>query len=271
MIARVAKRLEGIISISFVEPFVFDNGWAFAKPTRLGRTATSTSSTPRPTRCLRATRPCQSCGTRNPHDRQTTSRAISSGCSTRVRRHHERVDGLLPEALSREIDEISDRLYETVKQRRVSRGLCNESVGVRNRLQQLFRVTDWLEDRCNGSGTWWGARHGGRLAVVSTLVRFDAVYYGTSSATCAHVYEYPACGATRASCTRCPGSQRRVHRRIQDALLRSHRNLNPAASSLPAFAEFHDSSRTRPLMKSRRYEVGLMILSASPSARVLRP
>jgi len=31
MIARVAKRLENIVSISFVEPFVFDNGWAFAK------------------------------------------------------------------------------------------------------------------------------------------------------------------------------------------------------------------------------------------------
>ena len=32
MIARVAKRLENIVSISFVEPFVFDNGWTFAKP-----------------------------------------------------------------------------------------------------------------------------------------------------------------------------------------------------------------------------------------------
>src|SRR5215468_6791514 len=32
MLARVAKRLENIVSISYVEPFVFDQGWAFARP-----------------------------------------------------------------------------------------------------------------------------------------------------------------------------------------------------------------------------------------------
>ncbi|HEV7441710.1 MAG TPA: hypothetical protein VGO18_03900, partial [Steroidobacteraceae bacterium] len=32
MIARVAKRLQSVVSISFVEPFVFDHGWAFANP-----------------------------------------------------------------------------------------------------------------------------------------------------------------------------------------------------------------------------------------------
>src|SRR3569833_712594 len=35
LLARVAKRLENIISVSYVEPFVFDNGWAFAKPDSL--------------------------------------------------------------------------------------------------------------------------------------------------------------------------------------------------------------------------------------------
>src|SRR5262249_7459128 len=32
MIARAAKRLEHIVSISYVEPFVFDHGWTFSRP-----------------------------------------------------------------------------------------------------------------------------------------------------------------------------------------------------------------------------------------------
>src|ERR1700742_1822210 len=32
MVARVFKRLENIISISYVEPFVFDQGWTFSRP-----------------------------------------------------------------------------------------------------------------------------------------------------------------------------------------------------------------------------------------------
>ena len=81
MIARVAKRLENIVSISFVEPFVFDKGWTFAQPDPLTgvRYVHELYSQADPLFTGRATVP-GTVGQGNPHHRQQ-----------RVRGHHQDV------------------------------------------------------------------------------------------------------------------------------------------------------------------------------------
>jgi putative glutathione S-transferase len=194
LIARVAKRLENIISVSFVEPFVFENGWTFARPDALT-------------------------GVRYIHELYTQADPLFTGQASvpilwdkeihtivnndsadivRMFNHefdditHELTD-YYPDALSSEIDQINERVQETVNTGVYRAGFATSQSAYEAAFQQLFESLDWLEDRLQ--------RHRyllGELVTEAdwrlfpTLIRFDAVYYSLFKCNSRHVYEYPA-------------------------------------------------------------------------------
>ena len=231
MIARVAKRLENIISISFVEPYVFDNGWAFAKPDPLTgvRYVHELYSQADPLYTGRATLPVL-------WDKENHTIVNNESADIIRMFNHEfedltdEVTDYYPEALSAEIDEINERVYQTVNNGVYRAGFATSQSAYEMACQQLFDSLDWLEERLQ--------RHryllGGLMTeadwrLFPTLVRFDAVYYGHFKCNLRHVYEYPALWGYTRELYQMPGFAETVS--IDDYKTHyygSHRNLNPA-------------------------------------------
>ena len=231
MIARVAKRLENIISISFAEPYVFDNGWAFAQPDPLTgvRYVHELYSQADPLYTGRATVPVL-------WDKENHTIVNNESADIIRMFNHEfedltdEVTDYYPEALSAEIDEINERVCETVNNGVYRAGFATSQSAYEMACQQLFDSLDWLEERLQ--------RHryllGGLMTeadwrLFPTLVRFDAVYYGHFKCNLRHVYEYPALWGYTRELYQMPGFAETVS--IDDYKTHyygSHRNLNPA-------------------------------------------
>ena len=98
-----------------------------------------------------------------------------------------------PAALAAEIDQINDRVYETVNNGVYRAGFATSQTAYENAVQMLFESLDWLEDRLQQQRYLLGdllTEADWRL--FPTLARFDAVYYGHFKCNLRHVYEYPA-------------------------------------------------------------------------------
>jgi putative glutathione S-transferase len=231
MIARVAKQLESIVSISFVEPFVFDHGWTFAKPDPLTgvRYIYELYSQADPLFTGRATVPVL-------WDKETNT-IVNNESSDIIRMFDHEFDDITneltdyyPDALSKEIDQISERLYQTVNNGVYRAGFATSQSAYETAFQQLFESLDWLEDRLQRQRYLLGelvTEADWRL--FPTLVRFDAVYYGHFKCNLRHVYEYPALWGYTREFYQMPGVAATIS--IDEYKMHyygSHRNLNPA-------------------------------------------
>ncbi len=244
MIARIAKRLEGIVSISFVEPFVFDHGWTFAKPDHLTgvRHIHELYSLADPLFTGRATVPIL-------WDKETNT-IVNNESADIIRMLDHEFDELTdeltdyyPESLAAQIDEINGRVYETVNNGVYRAGFATSQSAYESAFQRLFESLDWLEERLRRhryllgelvtEADWW---------LFPTLVRFDAVYYGHFKCNKRHVYEYPALWGYTRDIYQLPGIAATVS--IDEYKMHyygSHRNLNPAGI-IPAGPELDFTS-----------------------------
>jgi putative glutathione S-transferase len=194
MIARVAKRLENIVSISYVEPYVFDQGWAFSRPDPLTgvRYVHELYSQADPLFTGRATLPIL-------WDKETHA-IVSNESADILRMLNREFDELTneltdyyPESYASEIDEINARIYETINNGVYRAGFATSQSAYETALQLLFESLDWAEDLLQRRRYLVGdllTEADWRL--FPTLVRFDAVYYSHFKCNLRHVYEYPA-------------------------------------------------------------------------------
>jgi putative glutathione S-transferase len=175
MIARVIKRLEGLISISFVEPIVREHGWTFAEQDPLT-------------------------GARYIHELYTQADPLYTGRATvpvlwdkhsNTIVNNESADIL--RMFNSEFDEINERIYETVNNGVYKAGFATTQRAHETAVYALFESLDWLEERLQRERYLLGdllTEADWRL--FPTLVRFDAVYYGHFKCNLRHVYEYSA-------------------------------------------------------------------------------
>jgi len=230
MIARVAKRLENIVSISFVEPFVFDNGWTFSEPDPLTgvRYVYELYSQADPLFTGRATVPVL-------WDRESHT-IINNESADIIRMLNSEFDEMTdevtdfyPEALAGEIDEINDRVYETVNNGVYRAGFATSQSAYESACEALFESLDWLEERLRRQRYLLGdllTEADWRL--FPTLIRFDAVYYGHFKCNLRHVYEYPALWGYTREIYQMPGIAATVSLdEYKTHYYGSHRNLNP--------------------------------------------
>jgi glutathionyl-hydroquinone reductase len=188
------KRLEGVISVSFVEPLMLENGWTFAAPDPLtgARFAYEIYQRADPRYTGRASVPIL-------WDKKTAT-IVSNESADIIRMLNrafdaftaERADYYPPE-LAAEIDALNDRVYDTVNNGVYKAGFATRQEPYERAVRALFATLDWLEERLSSRRYLLGDRlTEADWRLFPTLVRFDAVYFGHFKCNLRHLYDYPA-------------------------------------------------------------------------------
>lgn len=230
LIYRALKKLEDVISVSYVEPLMLDEGWTFAEPDPLtgARRVYELYQCADPHYTGRATVPVL-------WDKPSRL-IVSNESSDIIRMLNSAFDALTPEhtdyypkALAAEIDEINTRLYETVNNGVYRAGFATSQAAYEAAVRSLFTSLDWLEERLTRQRYLLGdvvTEADWRL--FPTLVRFDAVYYGHFKCNLRHVYEYPALWGYTRELYQIPGIASTVAMdEYKTHYYGSHRQINP--------------------------------------------
>ena len=216
MIYRVLKRLENLISISYVEPltgarFIYEI-YQQADPLYTGR----------------ATVPVL-------WDRETHG-IVNNESSDIIRMLNSEFDELTheltsyyPEMLAAEIDEINSRVYDLINNGVYRAGYATSQSAYETAAKQVFEGLDWVEERLQRQRYLLGdliTEADWRL--FPSLVRFDAVYYGHFKCNTRRLQDYPAIWAYTRDLYQMPGIAGTVSvEEYKACYYGSHRMLNP--------------------------------------------
>jgi len=192
LIFRKLKRLDEIIGVTVVEPLMLEHGWTFG-------------STPEPLY-----------GKPHLHEIYTLAKSDYTGRvtvpvlwdkerRTIVNNESAEIIRMLnsafdewaapgdyyPENLRAEIDEVNARVYDDVNNGVYKAGFATSQDKYEAAFEKLFAALDWLEGRLQGTDFLVGNRlTEADVRLFTTLIRFDAVYYGHFKCNRRHVYEY---------------------------------------------------------------------------------
>jgi glutathionyl-hydroquinone reductase len=194
LLFRLLKRLEDVISISFVEPLMLENGWTFAEPDPITRARYAYQIYQRadPRYSGRASVPIL-------WDKETRT-IVSNESADIVRMLNSAFDGFTddrtdyyPPDLRDEIDALNQRIYDTANNGVYKAGFATSQAAHRAAVTALFETLDALEERLARQRYLLGDRlTEADWRLFPTLARFDAVYYGHFKCNLHHLYEYPA-------------------------------------------------------------------------------
>jgi len=194
LLFRLLKRLPSVVSVSFVEPLMLENGWTFASPDPItgARYAYEIYQRADPRYSGRGSVPIL-------WDKET--RTIVSNESADIIRMlntafaaftDDRTD-YYPPAMRPEIDALNQRIYDTVNNGVYKAGFASAQAAHAAAVTALFDTLDWLEERLARQRWLLGERLSeADWRLFPTLARFDAVYYGHFKCNLRHLYEYPA-------------------------------------------------------------------------------
>jgi glutathionyl-hydroquinone reductase len=194
MIVRELLGIGEAVGISYLDPIRDERGWAFTG----GRFVDPVEGMEFLAQAYERTDPTYGGRVTAPVLWDREGKRIVNNESSEIIRMFERgafggggVD-LYPSALAAEIDEINDRVYETVNNGVYRCGFAGTQAAYEAALWPLFETLDWLEARL-------GERRyllGGELTeadwrLFPTLVRFDAVYYSHFKCNLRRIIDYP--------------------------------------------------------------------------------
>ena len=231
MIMRVLKRLQNVISISYVEPAMLEHGWTFQQPDPLtgSRYVYELYQQADPLFTGRATVPVL-------WDKETNA-IVNNESSDILRMLNSEFDEIAheltnyyPDALAPDIDAVNDRIYETVNNGVYRAGFATTQAAYTTAVEALFSSLDWIEQQLQRQRYLVAdLLTEADLRLFPTLVRFDAVYYGHFKCNVRHVYEYPALWSYTRELYQLPGIAQTVSIDEYKAhYYGSHRKLNPS-------------------------------------------
>jgi glutathionyl-hydroquinone reductase len=181
LIYRKLKRLEELISVTAVDPLMLDQGWTFGDtpdPLTGARFLHQVYTAANPTYTGRVTVPVLW------DKRQRTIVNNESAEIIRMLNYaFDHLSGstldLYPPALAAEIDALNARIYDTVNNGVYKAGFATAQAPYETAVRALFDTLDRLEERLGRTRFLTGARFTeADWRLFTTLVRFDAVYYG---------------------------------------------------------------------------------------------
>jgi putative glutathione S-transferase len=225
------KRLQGVISVSFVEPLMLENGWTFAAPDPLtgARFVYEIYRRADPNFTGRATVPIL-------WDKETAT-IVNNESADIIRMLNgafaafteDRTD-YYPADLADEIDALNARIYDAVNNGVYKAGFATQQGPYEAAVRALFAALDWIEERLARQRYLLGDRLiEADWRLFPTLVRFDAVYYGHFKCNLRHVYEYPALWDYTRALYRMPGVTETVDLGVYKThYYGSHRTINPS-------------------------------------------
>ena len=194
LLFRLLKRLQKVVSVSFVQPLMLENGWSFARPDPLtgARHVYEIYQRADAGYTGRATVPIL-------WDKDTGT-IVNNESADIIRMLDKAFDAFTdertryyPTELAAEIDALNARIYDTVNNGVYKAGFATRQEPHEQAVKALFETLDWLEERLSRRRYLLGDRlTEADWRLFPTLARFDAVYYGHFKCNLRHLYEYPA-------------------------------------------------------------------------------
>jgi glutathionyl-hydroquinone reductase len=256
IIVRRLLGLESTISMSVVDPIRDERGWAFRDGPGHSRDPINDFAylseaylITDPTYIGRYTVPCL-------WDR-ATQRLISNNFpditidfETQLQAYH-RPDApdLYPEPLRPEIDAINALVYEDVNNGVYKAGFATTQAPYEAAVDALFARLDWLEQRLGQQRFLVGGQlTEADIRLFTTLVRFDAVYYGHFKCNLRRLVDFPNLWSYARDLYQCPGFGETVDfDHIKRHYYMTHDQINPTRivpkGPLVNWAAPHDRAR----------------------------
>lgn len=232
LIYRKLKRLEDLITVSLVDPLMLDYGWTFGdRPDPLTGAAFLYEIYQRanPSYTGRVTVPVLWDKQRNTIVNNESAEII------RMLNHaFEPLTGptadFYPAALAPEIDALNARIYDTVNNGVYKAGFATAQAPYAAAVTSLFETLDALEARLARSRYLTGAQvTEADWRLFTTLVRFDAVYYGHFKCNLRHLWDYPNLWGYARDLYQTPGVAETVNLdHIKRHYYMSQRTVNPS-------------------------------------------
>ena len=134
-----------------------------------------------------------------------------------------------PEPLRPEIDIVNARIYDTVNNGVYKAGFATTEAAYAEAFGPLFETLDWLENRLSDRRYLIGtALTEADIRLFTTLVRFDAVYFGHFKCNLRRIVDYPVVSAYLRDLYQTPGFGTTVDlMHIKRHYYESHPTINP--------------------------------------------
>ena len=235
LIFRKLKKLEDVISFDVVHHFMGEDGWTFLKED--GATGDSLYGSDflheiytraDPTYSGRVTVPVL-------WDRERET-IVSNESSEIIRMLNSAFDqwgdaslDLWPAHLRAEIEAVNDRVYPAINNGVYRAGFATTQEAYEEAFDELFAALDEMEERLGRSRYLVGDRlTEADIRLFTTLVRFDAVYYGHFKCNLRRIGDYPNLSNYLRDLYQAPGVSETVNlHHIKSHYYGSHTTINP--------------------------------------------
>ena len=235
LIFRKLKKLEDVISVSVVHPFMGENGWTFQKQD--GATGDTLYGLDFLHRIYTKADPAYSGRVTVPvlWDKQGQT-IVSNESSEIIRMLNSAFDewgdasvDLYPRALRAEIDALNEAIYPTVNNGVYRAGFAATQEAYEEAFRELFSALDGLEERLSRQRYLTGGRvTEADWRLFTTLVRFDPVYVGHFKCNLRRIADYPNLSNYLRDLYQVPGVAETVNLdHIKQHYYRSHPTINP--------------------------------------------
>ena len=134
-----------------------------------------------------------------------------------------------PENLRTEIDEINDRIYNTLNNGVYKCGFATTQEAYEEALHPLFETLDWLDERLDKRRYLFGEKiTEADWRLFTTLIRFDIVYYSHFKCSLRRITDYRNVWGYVRDLYQQPGISDTVHvDHIKNHYFGSHLTINP--------------------------------------------
>ncbi len=235
LIFRKLKKLEDVISVSVVDPFMGENGWTFQKQD--GATCDTLYGLDFLHQVYTRADPAYSGRVTVPvlWDKQGQT-IVNNESSEIIRMLNSAFDALgdasldfYPQALRAEIHALNDLIYPAVNNGVYRAGFATTQEAYEEAFGELFSTLDQLEERLSRQRYLTGERiTEADWRLFTTLVRFDPVYVGHFKCNLRRIADYPNLSNYLRDLYQVPGVAETVNlSHIKQHYYRSHPTINP--------------------------------------------
>ena len=235
LMIRTLKGLEDMISISVVHPLMLEQGWTFEEgegvigdPIFQARYLHEVYTAVKPDYTGRVTVPVL-------FDKKTKT-IVNNESSEIIRMLNTAFDGLgakpgnyVPDQWLEEIDTVNDFVYHRINNGVYKAGFATKQEVYEEEVTTLFAALDQMEERLAGQDYLVGNRlTEADIRLFTTLVRFDAVYFGHFKCNLKPLTAYPKLWAYTKRIYQLPGMAQTVNfDHIKRHYYGSHKTINP--------------------------------------------
>lgn len=229
LIFRTLKQLESYIDVTVVDPIMLENGWELSEDPLYGfdflyqlyLEADSSYEG-------RVTVPVL-------WDKKTNT-IVSNESSEIIRMFNNafnhltgNTDDYYPQELRKSIDTLNDRIYDSINNGVYRAGFATSQDAYETAFHELFDALDWVENVLSRKAYLAGAHlTEADWRLFTTLIRFDAVYYGHFKTNRQLIADYPAISAYVRQLYQVSGVAETVNfEHIKTHYYASHRTINP--------------------------------------------